>query len=182
VVALKVRGRRPAAVIATACAIVGIAAGAGLVAWPASVGPSPGLRTIALTIHYSHFSTTHLTVAEGTLATFVVRNTDPIDHELIVGDQAVQDQVEQGTELHHHTAGQISVPAESVATTTYFFAKPGTLLFACHLPGHYIYGMHGTIRVTKVAGGNALGGNGGRRPYWCDIPAATRPRPLAAFA
>ena len=182
-VALKLRGRRPAAVIVAACAIVGIAAGAGLVAgWATNSGPGPGLRTITLTIHYSHFSAGHLSVAEGTFATFVVRNTDPIDHELIIGDQALQDTVERGTELSHHAPGEISVPAESVATTTYFFGQPGTLIFACHLPGHYAYGMHGTISVTKASGGNALGGRSERRQYWCDIPPATRPRPTVATA
>ncbi|MGZ4207500.1 MAG: hypothetical protein ACXVQ6_06305 [Actinomycetota bacterium] len=25
---------------------------------------------------------------------------------------------------------------------------PGTLLFACHRPGHYAYGMRGTIHIS----------------------------------
>ena len=152
------------AVIATVVAALGIAAGAGLVASAAGgAGLRPGLRTIAVTIPFSRFSISHLDVAEGTLATFVVRNTDPIDHELIIGDQAVQDAVERGTELHHNTPGQISVPAGSVVTTTYFFAQPGALFFACHLPGHLLYGMHGTITVRGAPHSFGL------RPRWCHI-------------
>ena len=158
------RGRRAVAVVATVATALSIAAGAGLLTNAAgSAGPRPGLRTIAITIHFSRFSVSHLDVAEGTLATFVVRNTDPIDHELIIGDQAVQDAVEGGTELHHNTPGQVSVPAGSVVSTTYFFGKPGALLFACHLPGHFLYGMHGTIKVRAAPRSFGL------RPRWCTI-------------
>jgi uncharacterized cupredoxin-like copper-binding protein len=109
-------------------------------------GPS---RDVTLTIRYSHFSLGHLTVARGTTVRFVVDNRDPIDHELIVGDQKVQDIHEHGTG-HHHGAvpGEISVAAGTVGETTYTFSEPGTLLFGCHLPGHYAYGMRGTIRVV----------------------------------
>ena len=80
---------------------------------------------------------------------FVVRNTDPIDHELIVGDEAVQLRHEHGSEAHHGARpGEISVPPHSTATTTYLFGPRGTLLFGCHLPGHWSYGMHGTIRIA----------------------------------
>ena len=81
--------------------------------------------------------------------TFVVRNADPIDHELIVGDEAVQRRHEQGRERHHHgeVAGELSVPAGAERRTTYTFAGPGRVEFACHLPGHYAYGMHGWVQV-----------------------------------
>ena len=39
-------------------------------------------------------------------------------------------------------------PPHSTATTTYLFGPRGTLLFGCHLPGHWSYGMHGTIRIA----------------------------------
>jgi uncharacterized cupredoxin-like copper-binding protein len=43
----------------------------------------------------------------------------------------------------------VSVPAETTAETTYTFpTAPGQhLQFACHLPGHYAYGMHGSIVI-----------------------------------
>ena len=102
-----------------------------------------------LEIHHSAFTPRSFSVRPGTTVRIVVRNTDPIDHELIVGDQATQDRHEHGTETHHDGSvpGQISVPAGSVVATTYRFAGPGRLLYGCHIPGHWAYGMHGAIDV-----------------------------------
>jgi uncharacterized cupredoxin-like copper-binding protein len=81
--------------------------------------------------------------------TFVVRNDDPIDHEFLIGDEAAQDLHESGTEAHHgDRPGEISVPAGTTVSTSYTFEEPGTLLFGCHLPQHYAYGMKGVIRIT----------------------------------
>jgi uncharacterized cupredoxin-like copper-binding protein len=105
--------------------------------------------TVTLQIRYSAFEPGELTVARGTTVRFVVENRDPIAHELIVGDQAVQDLHERGTGHHHgEVPGEISAPAGSTVETTYTFEEAGTTLFGCHLPGHYAYGMRGTIRVV----------------------------------
>jgi uncharacterized cupredoxin-like copper-binding protein len=110
-------------------------------------GASPD--TVTLTIRYSRFEPGALTVARGTTVRFVVENRDPITHELIVGDQDVQDLHERGTGHHHgEVPGEISAPAGSTVETTYTFRETGTTLFGCHLPGHYAYGMRGTIRVV----------------------------------
>lgn len=99
-------------------------------------------------MEHSRFDPARLQFSAGDTVRFVVRNTDPIDHELIVGDQDVQDLHEQGTERHHGTKpGEISVPAGETAETTYTFDQPGRLFFGCHLPGHYDFGMKGTISV-----------------------------------
>jgi len=106
-------------------------------------------RTITLTIHHSRFSVSHLDVQRGERVRFVVRNTDPIDHELIVGDMPVQLRHETGREAHHGARdGEVSVPLLQAATTAYTFDEPGEVWFACHLPGHWRYGMQGTIAVT----------------------------------
>ncbi|HZA84444.1 MAG TPA: hypothetical protein VFC13_23695, partial [Actinomycetes bacterium] len=60
---------------------------------------------------------------------------------------------EQGRERHHHgdVPGERSVAAGQEVATIYAF-PPGpdglSLEFACHLPGHYAYGMHGSVRVA----------------------------------
>ena len=54
-----------------------------------------------MTIHHSKFSVSHLDVQRGERVRFVVRNTDPIDHELIVGGMPVQVRHETGREGHH---------------------------------------------------------------------------------
>jgi uncharacterized cupredoxin-like copper-binding protein len=106
-------------------------------------------RTVTLTVHHSRFDLADLDVRAGETVRFVLRNTDPIPHELIIGDQAVQDVHEAGTEAHHaERPGEVSVAPGKTAVTTYRFGSAGTrLLFGCHLPGHWAYGMKGTIRV-----------------------------------
>ncbi|HUR49080.1 MAG TPA: cupredoxin domain-containing protein [Acidimicrobiales bacterium] len=129
--------------------VVTLVSGAGLVAASAAGPASGGVVEIPVTIHNSRFVPGAITVAAGTKVRFVVDNTDPIDHEFLVGDQSVQDRHETGTEAHHGAVpGEISVPADEVATTTYLFDRPGTVLMGCHLPGHWDYGMQGAISVT----------------------------------
>ena len=113
-------------------------------------GSTAPVRRVELTAHYSHWSISGLTVKAGTVVDFVAHNADPIDHELIVGDQAVQDRHERGTEARHPPKpGEVSIPAGTTAETAIELSVPGTYIFACHIPGHYAYGMHGTITVTK---------------------------------
>ena len=105
-------------------------------------------RTVDVTIRHSRFLPATLDFSPGTTVRFVVRNTDPIDHEFIVGNEAVQARHQTGTEPHHGAIpGEVSVPAGGQATTTYTFSEPGTIFIGCHLPGHYAYGMRGSVRV-----------------------------------
>ena len=81
-----------------------------------------------------------------------ILNTDPIGHELIVGDEATHARHATGSEAYHPpVAGEVSVPANSVASTVFRFDSPGHVEFACHLPGHYAFGMHGQIIVRSSA-------------------------------
>jgi uncharacterized cupredoxin-like copper-binding protein len=84
-----------------------------------------------------------------TIASSVVRNTDPIDHELIVGRIDVHRRHRYGTEPWHATRpGEVSVPLFATRATTYTFRSAGTYWFGCHLPGHWDYGMRGRIVVS----------------------------------
>ena len=106
-------------------------------------------RTVELTVHHSHFSLDEVHVRPGETVRFVLHNTDPIPHELIVGDQSVQDRHEAGTESHHgERPGEVSAAPGATVVTTYRFGSTGRLLFGCHLPGHWAYGMQGTITVA----------------------------------
>jgi uncharacterized cupredoxin-like copper-binding protein len=112
-------------------------------------GDAPPPRTVTIRIHFSRFDPTTIDVEPGQTVRFVVRNTDPIDHEFIVGDETVQRVHERGTEAHHPPRpGEISIPAgATVATTVTFGSEPQVLLFGCHLPGHYAFGMRGELRI-----------------------------------
>jgi uncharacterized cupredoxin-like copper-binding protein len=122
-------------------------------------GPSHAADTepIRVEIHHSRFGPDTLSVRAGQTARIVVHNADPIDHELIVGDQATQDRHEHGVEDDHNGSvpGEVSVPAGAVVETTYHFDRPGQLLYGCHIPGHWAYGMRGVIRVSASGWGAA---------------------------
>jgi uncharacterized cupredoxin-like copper-binding protein len=128
--------------------------GYGLVAAQASsrVEPlGPGLVTVELTTRYSRFSTDEIVVRQGTLVRFVVTNEDPIHHEFIVGPPEVHAAHEAGHDLvHPPVPGEVAVDPGETGLTTYLFDTPGTVEFACHLPGHLAYGMHGTVRVMAT--------------------------------
>ena len=80
---------------------------------------------------------------------FVLVNRDPIGHEFIVGDPEVHARHANGHEASHPPVdGEVSIPADARAATTYVFHEPGPVEFACHLPGHYQYGMRGVVDVT----------------------------------
>jgi uncharacterized cupredoxin-like copper-binding protein len=107
-------------------------------------------QTVAVNIHHSRFRPTTFEYAAGTTVTFVIRNGDPIDHEFILGDRAVQRRHELGTHAKHDAVpGEVSIPAGETRTTTYTFDEPGTLTIGCHLPAHYAYGMRAEVKVTR---------------------------------
>jgi uncharacterized cupredoxin-like copper-binding protein len=114
-----------------------------------SPGPGPGLVTVNVYVHYSHYSLSALHVHAGTTVRFLIHNQDPIAHEFIVGDPTVQALHEHGSEhVHPPVPGEVSVLAGQIGETFYRFDEPGRVLFACHLPGHFAYGMHGWVTVT----------------------------------
>ena len=112
----------------------------------------PGLVTVEVGIDKSRFDIGALRVTEGTTVEFVVRNDDPIDHELIVGTPEVHRAHAAGEELSHPPVpGEVSVAPGQVASTFYEFTDAGSIAYACHLPGHVAYGMQGTIEVVAAS-------------------------------
>ncbi len=111
----------------------------------------PGTVTVEIDIHHSHFDPAELEVREGTLVRFVIRNTDPIRHEFVLGPPAVHAQHEHGTEaLHPPVPGEVSLDPGETAETFYVFDDPGDLEYVCHLPGHAQYGMRGEVQVRAA--------------------------------
>ena len=138
--------RLGAAAMMLGLAAVLLAAGLAAGREPAATAP----RQVAVAIHFSRFDPDTITARPGETVRFTIHNTDPIDHEFILGDDAVQRIHELGTEaVHPPKPGEVSVPAGATVETTYTFpAEPSELTFACHLPGHFAYGMRGTVRVV----------------------------------
>lgn len=111
----------------------------------------PGVVTIEVGIEQSRFDIGSLRVREGTLVQFVVQNDDPIDHELVVGTGEVHARHAGGSERRHPPVpGEVSVAPGDRALTFYEFTDAGSIVYACHLPGHVAYGMHGQIEVLPA--------------------------------
>jgi uncharacterized cupredoxin-like copper-binding protein len=109
----------------------------------------PGLVTVEIGIEHSRFDVDRIDVHEGTLVRFVVRNDDPIPHELVVGGDDVHARHERGTErVHPPVPGEVSLFPNETGETFYRFDDAGSFEFMCHLPGHLAYGMRGTVVVT----------------------------------
>jgi uncharacterized cupredoxin-like copper-binding protein len=149
-----------------AVAAAGGHAGVGGLVVPGPAGPAgpghgegaapalgPGPVTVHLAIEHSRFTLDPgpLRVAAGTEVRFVVGNGDPIGHELIVGPPEVHARHASGTHAAHGAVpGEVSVAPGAEGVTTFVFDAPGTVEYACHLAGHYDYGMHGAIEVIPA--------------------------------
>jgi len=133
---------------ATAGALA-VAALAAIAAVAFATGSFKLSRTVEIDIRYSHYSPGEVQVPLGVPVTFVIRNDDPIDHEWIVGDAAVQAFHRASADpLHTGDPTAVSVPALSTVSTTVTFTSAGRLAFICHLPGHEAYGMVGWVTIT----------------------------------
>jgi len=125
----------------------GLAVATGIGANAVSHADDP--TVIPITIHWSHYDPERITVPVGKPVTFVITNTDPIDHEWIVGDAALHERHRTGTEpVHNARPTEISIPARSERKTTITFTAADTLQYICHLPGHEAYGMVGVLSIT----------------------------------
>jgi len=104
---------------------------------------------IEIRARYSRFDPAAIEVRAGDAVTFVVTNDDPIPHEFILGTLAEQLAHERGPdEDHDGTPGAASLEPGTTETVTFTFDAPGTYRYACHLAGHYAYGMFGTVTVV----------------------------------
>lgn len=138
--------RRRAFQLAAVLAAVTVVGAAGLAGLSAVI--ARGAERVEIRIHYSHYDPSTLVVPTGRPITFVIRNDDPIDHEWILGDDAVQQRHRTGTEARHDSRPtEITVPALSTRETTITFDQPVIWRYICHLPGHEAYGMVGTLVV-----------------------------------
>jgi len=119
-----------------------------LLAVTVAAGCTPAAQAVTLTIHYSAFDLTELSVPAGVPVTFVIVNEDPIDHEWLIGDEAFHEAHRTGTHASHDTVPtEVTVPALETVETTITFDEPGTLAYICHLPGHEAFGMVGVLTV-----------------------------------
>jgi uncharacterized cupredoxin-like copper-binding protein len=140
--------RTRSARLAVGAGLLGLVLVASAVALAFAGRGSPSVTDVEIVIHYSKFEPSEITVPVGVPVTITLRNDDPIDHEWIVGDEAIHAVHRVGTEpLHPDRPTEVVIPAMSSQTTVITFESTGRLQFICHLPLHESYGMVGTVTI-----------------------------------
>lgn len=108
-------------------------------------------RTIDLAADASGFNPPTIGAAAGEVVTFRVTNEDGVDHEFVLGDESAQ---QQRAEMRRHASSAqahdwpnavLLKPGETKVMTWRFGSE--SITYACHEPGHYDAGMHGTVTV-----------------------------------
>lgn len=102
------------------------------------------------------FSPAKVEVAAGQAITFKVSNTGKLPHDFTLGDAALQQEHDEEmasltNEMMMSMADEpnaFSLPAGATKELTWHFDKAGTVIFGCHVPGHYDAGMRGEVVVS----------------------------------
>jgi uncharacterized cupredoxin-like copper-binding protein len=118
---------------------------------PPSPAPS-GARTIEIEAQDAlRFDPPEVTVSAGETIYFIVSNPGAADHEFILGDEDVQAAHADAGEHDGHGSddalASLDLPPGATETATVTFDEPGSILFGCHIDGHYSAGMVGTVTV-----------------------------------
>ncbi|HEX5416079.1 MAG TPA: heavy metal translocating P-type ATPase, partial [Chloroflexota bacterium] len=120
-----------------------------------SAKPAAVSRVIELTTtDQLRFVPDAVNVHTGETVAFKISNQGTLPHEFVIGNAAVQAEHEQemasgAMSAMDDASYAVAVPAGQTATLVYTFNQPGTLLYGCHVPGHYTSGMRGTITVEQ---------------------------------
>ena len=118
-------------------------------------------RTIQITTTDTlRFDPDNITVEEGETVAFVIANPGNVPHEFVLGDEDVQNEHEQemldespGKEMGAMEEAEtyaVDVPAGETVTLIQTFDEPGTLIYGCHVAGHYPAGMKGTVTIAET--------------------------------
>lgn len=109
-------------------------------------------RTVEVTAADPYrFDPDQIEVKAGETITFLISNEGKQDHEFVLGDEAYQeeheaDMAESDMDMGSEENG-VEVAPGATERITWTFAESGTVLYACHEPGHYEGGMVGTISL-----------------------------------
>lgn len=125
---------------------------------PASLTGKPGDpakvdRTIEVTMDDAmRFTPDNISVKAGETVRFFVRNAGKIPHEMVIGSlddlKAHADMMRKMPGMEHAEPNMITLKAGQRGGIVWQFDKPGTVDFACLIPGHMEAGMAGRFVVN----------------------------------
>ena len=95
------------------------------------------------------FTPDSVTVKRGETIRFVVKNDGKILHEMILGnDEGLKEHaalMRKFPEMEHDEPYMVHVSPGKTGEMIWTFDKPGEVVFACLIPGHYEAGMTGKV-------------------------------------
>jgi len=124
---------------------------------PSGIGrpgdPAAVTRTVEITMDDSmRFTPSEIPVKAGETIRFFVKNAGKIPHEMVIG--AVADLKAHAAEMRkmsgmtHAEPNMVALAAGKMGGLVWMFDRPGTVDFACLVPGHMEAGMVGKVRVS----------------------------------
>ncbi len=108
-------------------------------------------RVIEVQAHNMRYTPAAITVRRGETIKFVVKGTDSMPHEFVLGDaRSLKEHAEmmrRHPDMEHDDPNMVKMGPGGTGTLIWKFSQAGTVEFACLIPGHYEAGMKGSIRV-----------------------------------
>jgi uncharacterized cupredoxin-like copper-binding protein len=110
-------------------------------------------RTIEVsTLDTFRFVPGQITVEAGETVAFEITNSEDLAHEFVLGTRSFQQEHaeemrDMGGSAPPDEPFAIGIEPGETETLAWTFTEPGTVLYGCHVSGHYAAGMVGTIRV-----------------------------------
>lgn len=124
----------------------------------ASVGkagdPSKVTRTVTVNMEDTmRFSPSSISVKQGEVIRFVVKNSGKLRHEMVIGSkdelQEHEKMMQKFPEMEHAEKNQVTLEPGKTGNIIWQFDASGTVDFACLQPGHFEAGMKGAVIVAK---------------------------------
>jgi len=112
-------------------------------------------RVIDMTMNDTmRFTPDRITVKAGETVRFVLKNVGKVPHEFVIGPM---DELREHAEMmrrmpgmKHDEPNSITLEPRQIGGVVWQFDRPGTVDFACLIPGHFEAGMVGKVRVEVI--------------------------------
>ena len=115
--------------------------------------PTKVMRTVTVDMNDTmRFTPGSISVKEGEVIRFAVRNSGKLKHEMVIGSPGkLKEHAQLMTkfpEMEHEDPNQVTLMPGKTGTIVWEFGKAGKVDFACLQPGHFEAGMKGLVTVV----------------------------------
>lgn len=123
-------------------------------AWGEPAEASQADRVVEVTmLDTLAFEPASIEVKVGETITFKLVNAGKIQHDFTLGDEETQDEHDADmasgmTGMGQEEPNAMTLDPGATGEMTWRFTAPASILFGCHIPGHYAGGMVGTMMIA----------------------------------